>query len=142
MNITLSLSIIDQLRPSAEFLNNHLSWSVRDALEKKKYDETQSVYLDLSELKKENCELLEKLLIEKKYSAKTINTLTNWIKNLSNPKDAIITSLQMLEKTLTSIFKNSKYKYKIEIRQNPRENSMEVKQLKIIIICRINYTRN
>jgi len=39
-------------------------------------------------------------------------------------------------------FKNSKYKYKIEIRQNPRENSMEVKQLKIIIICRINYTRN
>ena len=115
MNITLSLSIIDQLRPSAEFLNNHLSWSVRDALEKKKYDETQSVYLDLSELKKENCELLEKLLIEKKYSAKTINTLTNWIKNLSNPKDAIITSLQMLEKTLTSIFKNSKYKWVLKM---------------------------
>jgi len=115
MNITLSLSIIDQLIPSANFLNNHLSWSVKDALEKKKYDETQSVYLDLSELKKEDCELLEKLLIEKKYNAKTVNTLTNWIKNLSNPKDAIITSLPMLEKTLLSIFKNSKYKWVLKM---------------------------
>ena len=111
MNITLSLSIIDELRASANFLDNHLSWSVRDALKEKTYDKTQSIYLDLSEVKKENCELLEKLLVEKKYNGKTINTLTNWIKNLNNPKDAVVTSLPMLEKTLLSIFKNSKHKW-------------------------------
>jgi hypothetical protein len=111
MNITLSLSIIDELRASANFLDNHLSWSVRDALKEKTYDKTQSIYLDLSEVKKENCELLEKLLVEKKYNGKTINTLNNWIKNLNNPKDAVVTSLPMLEKTLLSIFKNSKHKW-------------------------------
>ena len=111
MNITLTLSIIDELRASANFLDNHLSWSVRDALKEKTYDKTQSIYLDLSEVKKENCELLEKLLVEKKYNGKTINTLTNWIKNLNNPKDAVVTSLPMLEKTLLSIFKNSKHKW-------------------------------
>ena len=68
MNITLTLSIIDELRASANFLDNHLSWSVRDALKEKTYDKTQSIYLDLSEVKKENCELLEKLLVEKKYN--------------------------------------------------------------------------
>ena len=115
MNITLSLSIIDELRASANFLDNHLSWSVRDALKEKTYDKTQSIYLDLSEVKKENCELLEKLLIEKKYNGKTIATLTNWIKNLSNPKDSVITSLQMLEKTLIAIFKNSKYKWVLKM---------------------------
>ena len=111
MNISLTLSIIDELRASANFLDNHLSWSVRDALKEKTYDKTQSIYLDLSEVKKENCELLEKLLVEKKYNGKTINTLTNWIKNLNNPKDAVVTSLPMLEKTLLSIFKNSKHKW-------------------------------
>jgi hypothetical protein len=111
MNITLSLSIIDEIRASANFLDSHLSWSVRDALKEKTYDKTQSIYLDLSEVKKDNCELLEKLLIQKKYNGKTINTLTNWIKNLNNPKDAVVTSLPMLEKTLLSIFKNSKYKW-------------------------------
>lgn len=115
MNITLTLSIIDELRASADFLDNHLSWSVRDALKQKDFDKTQSIYLDLSEVKKENCELLEKLLIAKKYNGKTIATLTNWIKNLSNPKDAIITSLPMLEKTLISIFKNSKYKWVLKM---------------------------
>jgi hypothetical protein len=58
---------------------------------------------------------LEKLLIDKKYNGKTIATLTNWIKNLSNPKDAVITSLSMLEKTLISIFKNSKYKWVLKM---------------------------
>jgi hypothetical protein len=115
MNITLSLSIIDEIRASAVFLDNHLSWSVRDALKEKNFDKTQSIYLDLSEVKKENCELLEKLLIEKKYNGKTISTLTNWIKNLSNPKDAVITSLPQLEKTLISIFKNSKYKWVLKM---------------------------
>lgn len=115
MNITLSLSIIDELRTSANFLDNHLSWSVKDALKEKNYDKTQSIYLDLSEVKKENCELLEKLLVEKKYNGKTISTLTNWIKNLSNPKDAVITSLPQLEKTLISIFKNSKYKWVLKM---------------------------
>lgn len=111
MNITLTLSIVDEIRESANFLDNHLSWSVRDALKEQTYDKTQSIYLDLSEVKKENCELLEKLLVEKKYNGKTINTLTNWIKNLNNPKDAVVTSLPMLEKTLLSIFKNSKHKW-------------------------------
>jgi hypothetical protein len=115
MNITLSLSIVDELRASADFLNNHLSWSVKDSLKEKNYDKTQSIYLDLSEVKKENCELLEKLLIQKKYNGKTISTLTNWIKNLSNPKDAVITSLPQLEKTLISIFKNSKYKWVLKM---------------------------
>jgi hypothetical protein len=115
MNITLSLSIIDELRVSANFLNNHLSWSVRDSLSQKNYDKAQSVYLDLSEVKKEDCELLEKLLVEKKCNGKTISTLNNWIKNLSNPKDAIITSLPQLEKTLISIFKNSKYKWVLKM---------------------------
>lgn len=111
MNITLSLTVVGQILESAKFLENHLSWSVRDALKEKSYDKTQSIYLDLSEVSKSNCELLEKLLIEKKYNGKTISTLTNWIKNLSNPKDAVITSLQMLEKTLISTIKNSKYKW-------------------------------
>jgi hypothetical protein len=111
MNITLTLSVIDKIRASATFLNNHLSWSTRDVLEKKDYEKNQGIYLDLSEINKENCILLEKLLIEQKYNGKTINTLSNWIKNLENPKDAVITSLQMLEKTLLSIFKNSKYKW-------------------------------
>lgn len=111
MNITLSLTIIEQIRPDAGFLESHLSWSVRDALKEKNYDEIQFINIDLSEVTKKNCELLQKLLIEKKYSAKTISTLNNWIKNLSNPKDAIITSLPMLEKTLISIFKSSKYKW-------------------------------
>jgi hypothetical protein len=115
MNITLSLSIINEIRTSAIFLDNHLSWSVRDALKEQTFDKTQSVYLDLSEIKKENCELLEKLLIDKKYNGKTISTLTNWIKNLSNPKDAVITSLPQLEKTLISIFKNSKYKWVLKM---------------------------
>lgn len=115
MNITLSLSVIDEIKASADFLDNHLSWSVRDALKQKDFDKTQSIYLDLSEVKKENCELLEKLLIQKKYNGKTIATLTNWIKNLSNPKDAVITSLPMLEKTLISIFKNSKYKWVLKM---------------------------
>ena len=73
MNISLTLSIIDELRASANFLDNHLSWSVRDALKEKTYDKTQSIYLDLSEVKKENCELLGKLLVEKKYNGKTTN---------------------------------------------------------------------
>jgi hypothetical protein len=111
MNITLSLSVIDELITSAPFLDNHLSWSVRDSLKNKDFDKNQTIYLDLSDVKKENCILLEKLLTEKKYSGKTINTLTNWIKNLNNPKDAVITSLPMLEKTLLSIFKNSKHKW-------------------------------
>ncbi len=115
MNITLSLSIVDELRASANFLDNHLSWSVRDSLKEKNYDKTQSIYLDLSEVKKENWELLEKLLIEKKYNGKTIATLTNWLKNLSNPKYSVITSLQMLEKTLIAIFKNSKYKWVLKM---------------------------
>lgn len=115
MNITLSLSIIGELRISADFLNNHLSRSIKDALNEKTYDNKQSVYLDLSEVKKENCELLEKLLIEKKYNGKTIATLTNWIKNLSNPKDSVITSLPMLEKTLIAIFKNSKHKWVLKM---------------------------
>ena len=115
MNITLSLSIINEIRTSAIFLDNHLSWSVRDALKEQTFDKTQSVYLDLSEIKKENCELLQKLLIDKKYNGKTISTLTNWIKNLSNPKDAVITSLPQLEKTLISIFKNSKYKWVLKM---------------------------
>ena len=46
MNITLTLSIIDELRASANFLDNHLSWSVRDALKEKTFDKTQSIYLD------------------------------------------------------------------------------------------------
>ena len=115
MNITLSLSIIDELRVSANFLNGHLSWSVRESLSQKNYDKSQSIYLDLSEVKKEDCELLEKLLVDKKYNGKTISTLNNWIKNLSNPKDAIITSLPQLEKTLISIFKNSKYKWVLKM---------------------------
>lgn len=36
MNITLSLLIIDKLRVSANFLNNHLSWSIKDSLIQKK----------------------------------------------------------------------------------------------------------
>jgi hypothetical protein len=111
MNITLNLSIIDEIKASAPFLDDHLSWSVRNALNEKTYDKTQSIYLDLSIVTKSNCELLQKLLIQKKYNVKTINTLTNWIKNLKNPKDAVITSLTMLEKTLLSIFKNSKHKW-------------------------------
>ena len=39
MNITLSLSIVDELRASADFLNNHLSWSVKDSLKEKNYEE-------------------------------------------------------------------------------------------------------
>ena len=111
MNISLNLAVVAEIRESANFLDNHLSWSVRDAIKENTFDKTQSIYLDLSEVKKENCELLERLLIEKKYNGKTIATLTNWIKNLSNPKDAVITSLQQLEKTLISIIKNSKYKW-------------------------------
>lgn len=115
MNISLNLSVVAEIIPVAVFLEKHLSWSVRDALKEKNYDKTQSVYLDLSELKKEDCESLERLLIEKKYNGKTINTLSNWIKNLSNPKDAVITSLPMLEKTLISILKNSKYKWVLKM---------------------------
>ena len=111
MNISLNLAVVAEIRESANFLDSHLSWSVRDAIKENTFDKTQSIYLDLSEVKKENCELLERLLIEKKYNGKTIATLTNWIKNLSNPKDAVITSLQQLEKTLISIIKNSKYKW-------------------------------
>ena len=37
--------------------------------------------------------------------------MVDWIKNLNNPKDAVVTSLPMLEKTLLSIFKNSKHKW-------------------------------
>ena len=111
MKITLSVKTIDELLPSAKFLDNHINWSVRNSIERKNYEATDSTYLDLCDLPKKDCKSLEKLLIEKKYNAKTVSTLSNWIKNLENPSDAIITSLPMLEKTLLSIFSNSKYRW-------------------------------
>jgi len=38
MNITISLTVIEEIMPSAAFLNNHLNWSVRDSIINKKYE--------------------------------------------------------------------------------------------------------
>ena len=115
MRITLTLSVIDRIIEKANFLNRHLNWSIRDAIKDKQYSETDSVFVDLSEIEKVNCEILSQLLTIEKYNSKTISTLNNWIKNLSNPKNAVVTSLPMLEKTLISLFKADKNKWVLKM---------------------------
>ena len=105
------MSIIDEMLPDLKFLEYFVGWHKIDLIRNKTYDKTDSILIDLTELSKTQCNQIEKFLIEKKYNGKTITTISNWIKNLSNPKDAIITSLIMFEKTMFSIIKESKYKW-------------------------------
>jgi hypothetical protein len=111
MRINLTFKVIDEILKDVVFLTHHLSYSIEKQIKEKTYTDENSVLIDLSNIDKKDCELLEQELIKKKYNGKTINAISNWIKNISNPKNAIITSLPMLEKTLKGIVKESKSKW-------------------------------
>jgi hypothetical protein len=103
--------VVDAILPKATFLDDSLGWGTRQTIREKTYVDADSQTFDLGSFGLKKCEILDKLLEDQKINPKTINTLKSWIKNIKNPKDAVITSLTMLEKTLTTIIKDSKHKW-------------------------------
>lgn len=111
MKTTLNLKFISETINDLKFLNHTIPYSVKRAIDENDFEPNNSVQIDLSELSESDCKLLESKMIEKKYNLKSINTVSNWIKNIKNPKNAVITSLQMFEKVLSSLLKESKSKW-------------------------------
>jgi hypothetical protein len=96
---------------NGNYLRNYLSWSIRNDIEKEEIDNQETAWINLSDMSKADCMVLKEDLIKINYNKKSINSVDSWIKNLNNPKDAAITSLPHLEKTLKSVIKDSKYKW-------------------------------
>lgn len=110
MNINLKYSIIKEMPPKNIILSK-LSYWEKDKIEKAEYDKDDVTNIDLSILTKAELNTLEKLLIEFNVSKKTISTIQNWIENINDPSNAIITSLQSLEKMLRQAVKSNNLKW-------------------------------
>ena len=115
MQISVRFSEMAKMQKDKVNLSNYFAyWDVRD-LEtaiKDKDDLSQRVgNIDLSTYnKKKTSELLEVL---QKYDVgqKTMTSVSLWLSNLSNPNDAVITSLQSFQKLLDNVISKSSMKW-------------------------------
>lgn len=107
MQISIKLQQAKGIVEKSKCLDGVVSHWTIERLKKNDFDADDSLTINLVDLKKSDLASLAKLLDEVKAPAKTVSTLNTWIENLNNPHNAIITSLQQLEKMLTAAVKDS-----------------------------------
>jgi hypothetical protein len=113
MKISLSIENIEKLDSIfyRHFSSDYFNYSVRRLIKDEDADKTQTFPFDLSVLDLEKCKDFKVKLEELKVHKKTITTVDNWIKAISNPSDVVITSLNFLEKTIVNSLKTMKKTY-------------------------------
>lgn len=110
MNINVKYSFIKGM-PAKNLIIQKLSYWEKDKVEKGEYDKDDATNIDLCTLSKLELVTLEKLLVEYNAPKKIVSTVQNWIENINDPSNAVITSLQGLEKMLRQAIKSSNLKW-------------------------------
>lgn len=107
MQIGLKMGMVKLLKEKTKSLDGLIGWSTENRLKENSFAEDDYMTVNLADLSKPNLSSLLKLLTELKAPAKTCSTVSTWIENLNNPHNALVTSLQQLEKILVSAIKET-----------------------------------
>lgn len=112
MQINLKASIIKQLiELDKDFEEKLISrWRVED-VKNGNIKPTESFQIDLTSLSKAYLTKLEKNLIILGIGGMTLTAIQNWLKGLSDPANANISSLAALEKMLIAVIKSNSLKW-------------------------------
>ena len=133
MNISVKYTAIKKMidaKQNSSFIERIFGWHAIRTINGGEFDESYSASCNLGELdKKDSAELL-KLLSKYDIPQKTISTVQLWIDNLSNPKNAVITSLQNLEKMLNQVLKQQSVKWLWKMNPDGHLLPFHVKEVK------------
>jgi AAA+ superfamily predicted ATPase len=133
MQISLRCEAIKLLQKgkAKDILQKQINWWTLDKITKDEYEKDETITINLCDITKANLYTLQEELKKlKDLSAKTLITLDTWIKNVENPKNAIVTSLQALDKMLSEAIKASNPKWIMKMNPDGMFVPYAVKEIK------------
>lgn len=106
MQIFLKNKLAVEIFKATSALNGQVTSWTRERMIKGEFDEEGYINIKLSDLNKKDLLELFKVCKEKNTPGKTLKTIQTWIDNMSNPHNAVVSSLVTLEKILIEAVKS------------------------------------
>jgi hypothetical protein len=115
MNVSVRFSAIAEMKKNNVDTEQYFNyWVLRDlemAVNEKRDLNQEVGNIDLTDFSKKKTSDLLDILKQYDVNPKTLTTVSLWLSNLSNPNDAIITTLQNLQKLLENVISKSSMKW-------------------------------
>lgn len=90
MRITLKMEIVAPLYTKSKVLHKFMGWNHSRVMKEKDYKPSDTITIDLVDMNRAELIELKELLADTLVPVRSFQTLQNWITNMDNPDDAIL----------------------------------------------------